>query len=189
MAEYSAKEVIDLSRLLIQVVCDKFEREYIKSSSPVHLSKNQFTILQILNSTSPLPVSHLAEILQISKAAASKSIDYLVREKMVRRQTISADRRTTMVYLLDSGRQLVKNFQRHFQKKHTKISKSFTQEELTSLILLLKKFVGLCLEHEKDIGLICVQCNGMIIENCTLKDNLEVCRYFYKKTIKKGEEE
>ena len=182
MAKSLSKEVIDLSRLLIQVVCDKFERNYIAESSPVHLSKNQFTILHLLFTTSPLPISQIADILQISRAAASKSIDDLVRKKLVRRQVPRKDRRSNMVYLLDSGRNIVQKFLVHFNRRQRTIHTGMSREELQTLVTLLRKFVGLCVEQEKDISLICVMCNGIIRESCGLIENQEVCRYFYKQT-------
>jgi len=127
-------------------------------------------------------VSEIADILQISRAAASKNVDGLVKSKLARRRAIPKDRRNTMVFLTAEGRQLINNFQTEITEKHDSVANEFSEDELKALESLLKKFVRVCLEKESNISLICVQCDGMIRQNCSMHDDIDVCRYFHKKT-------
>lgn len=177
----SPKTIINLSRLLIAAVCDSFERSYLARHPALKINRNQFTTLELISVTGPRLVSEIAEILQISRAAASKNIDGLVKSKLVRRRIIPKDRRNTLIYLTAEGRRLVKDFQSEVTDKHATVANAFSAEELNTLHALLRKFVRVCLEEESNISLICVHCDGMIRENCSVNEDQEVCRYFHKK--------
>ena len=179
-----AKNIINLSRILISIVCDTFESNYLSRHPNLKINKNQFTTLELLSVAGPLMVREIAEILQISKAAASKNINGLVKLNLAQRRTLPKDRRHTLVYLTNNGHQIIDNFHSEVTGKHNEITQKFSAEELSTLENLLKRFVLFCLEQESNIHLICVQCDGKILKNCSLDDDLEVCRYFHRQNNK-----
>ena len=71
------------------------------------LSLAQSNILMWLHYHKPCEVTSLAEIMQVSPAAASQMVERMVQEGLVQRVENASDRRTRQVHLTERGRQVV----------------------------------------------------------------------------------
>jgi DNA-binding MarR family transcriptional regulator len=145
-----------------------------------NLTRTQFTMTKILAVSAPRTISSMAEILRISRAAASKNIDKLVRLRLVSRRVIKSDRRTTEVFLTERGKELVQHYEDVRMQKQQAALTIFDPEEREQFSELLRRYVSNCLSQEKSIDMICLQCNGSISNACLLRDNHEGCRFYYK---------
>ena len=180
MTKQTTRQITEYTRLLSQILYDVIEVSFFDELDSDQLTKSQFTILKILSVSDTSTVSEIADILRISRAAASKNVEKLVRLKLVKRKIIKSDRRAVQIVLSDSGRSIVDAYEElRFQRQDAAL-KSFSEEDREHFSELLGKFVTQCLAQEKEIDFICLQCNGSIKNGCALISNEERCRFYYR---------
>ena len=180
MAEGTTRQIAEYSRILSQLLSDVLEQNFLKEHAKGSLSKTQFTILKILPVSGHFTVSEIADILNISRAAASKDIDKLVRSKLVNRKITLKDRRAMEVTLTGQGHSIVANYEKVRLDKQNHALAHFTGEEKNRFLELLKVFVQNCVLQEKNIDLICLQCNGAIGSECSFPADEQRCRFYNK---------
>ncbi len=180
MAEETTRQIAEYSRILSQLLSDVLEQNYLTEHVKGLLSKTQFTILKILSVSGHFTVSEIADILNISRAAASKNIDKLVRSKLVNRKITVEDRRATEVTLTDRGHSIVANYEKVRLDKQSRALAHFSDKEKTKFLELLRLFVQNCVLQEKNIDLICLQCNGAIGSECSFPADEQRCRFYNK---------
>lgn len=180
MISRATVHIAEYSQILSQIINELFENNFLKENEPAHLSKTQFSILRILSTTGTHTVSGIADMLQISRAAASKNIDKLVRGKLVSRKIIEEDRRNVSISLLKSGEKIVESYEDLRLKKQTDALTKFSESDRELFADLLGKYVRHCLYHEKDIDAICMQCKGTIYDDCSINDIHHKCRFYIK---------
>jgi len=178
MTNETAHDIAEYSRILTQMLSDVIEHNYLVDLPAYQLTKTQFSILKILNVSGPYLVSEIADIMQISRAAASKNVDKLVNYKLVSRKIIARDRRTASISLLKAGERIVYDYEHLRAKKQNAALNDFSVNEQKQLAKLLGKYVRHCLDQEDEINLICLQCNGTIAKNCKLSNHKDRCRFF-----------
>jgi len=174
---HSIRSIIEYNRILNLLFYDIFEYNNTFKVTSVQLTKNQYTILNILNKTGPVLVSRIAELMQFSRAAASKNVDVLFNLKLISRKVISKDRRKMSISILKSGEKIVEEFEEIIDKKQHKALASLSKNEQQKLSELLGKYVNQYLSHNEDIDLICSKCNGKINNGCVLVEHDVKCRF------------
>ena len=180
MANVSTRQIAEYSRILSQLLLEVLEQNFLTEHTNGLLSKTQFSILKILSVSGHYTVSEIADILLISRAAASKNIDKLVRLKFVNRKITLEDRRTMAVTLTDKGLSIIDKYERvRFEKQHHALS-HFSESDKSRFLNLLREYVQNYVAQEKNFDLICLQCNGVIGENCSLGSDKQKCRFYYK---------
>ena len=121
-ADETTRKISEYSRILSQLLCDVIEQNYLIEHAHGILTKTQFTILKILSISGTYTVSEIADILHISRAAASKNIDKLVRTRFVKRKITREDRRTMEISLTESGRTFVLGYEKvRLRKQHFRL--------------------------------------------------------------------
>jgi DNA-binding MarR family transcriptional regulator len=171
------KLIGEYSRILNLLFNEIIVHNYFSTVIPTPLSKNQFSILRILKTNGSLLINEIAAFMQITNAAASKNIEKLVHYKLVKRQIVATNRRTTRVFLSETGEKIVNKFESIRSKKQKRALESFSPEEQKQLSELFGKYIHLCLNQEKNLGLVCHQCTGKVISNCTLTEYNVKCRF------------
>ena len=169
------RNLSELLRISSFIVSDICEKQFMKESSSVPLSENQFYILRILNNASPFNLSDLAKILSVSNAAIGKNIDKLVQYKFVRRRFRKLDRRTAKVSITPEGKKVVEKFNDLKLIKQVEIFKAFSSDEKEKFTDYLRKFINNTLHKDMDMDLLCLQCNGFCGENCIVKETKGSC--------------
>jgi DNA-binding MarR family transcriptional regulator len=173
--------IAEYSQILSQIINELFENTFLKEYSPEHISKTQFSFLRILSVGGTHAVSELADILRISRAAASKNVEKLVRQNLVDRKFPEDDRRIVQVSLTHTGSKLVSAYEQMSLKKQDEALAKFSDDDRLVFSELLGKYVRNCLYNETNVEAICMQCKGNISDNCTISEFNESCRYYLKK--------
>ena len=145
----TTRKIAEYTRILSQLLSEVIEHNYLAEYAPGMLSKTQFTILKILSISGPYTVSEIADILHISRAAASKNIEKLVRTKLVKRKSIQEDRRTMEVSLIASGQTIVAKYEKVRMKKQRKALAHFSESDKINFLNLLSEYVKNCVLQEK----------------------------------------
>jgi len=169
------------TQILSQIINELYENTFLKGQEPEHVSKTQFSILRILSVGGTHAPSELADILHISRAAASKNVEKLVRQKLVNRTFVEEDRRIVQVSLTHAGSKLVNLYEDISLKKQDEALSKFSENERDEFSKLLGKYVRNCLYNETNVEAICMRCKGNIRDDCSIGEFNQNCRYYLKK--------
>ena len=183
-AEKTIRLFSDYSRILSQLLCDVIENYYKNEHAYGVLTKRQFTILKILSTSATYTVSEIADILHISRAAASKNIDKLVHARLVNRKITREDRRTMDISLTKDGSFCITACEKFRLQKQSALLANFSKQDKQKFIELIGKYVNNYLRNEENIDLICLQCKGAIEDNCSVVSKENRCRFYYLLNIK-----
>ena len=167
-------------RILTRIIIEINERNYLRNITSVKLTQNQFLILKILNRTGSKSVSKLAELLNVSRSASSKNIDYLVKEKLIDRIAEKQDRRFIKISILYKGKKIIEKFNLQFEKRVTSILSSFDVTEKKQFNQLLDKYIYHCLKLEGNLSIFCAQCGKQYEGNCPITDIAKNCFFQFQ---------
>jgi DNA-binding MarR family transcriptional regulator len=182
MEDQTTRQIAEYGRLLSQVFYDVIEAEFLAKVESGQLTKTQFTILKILSVSETSTVSEIADILRISRAAASKNVEKLVQSRLIKRNIIKADRRVARISLSEKSKSLIEKYEHVFFSKQDSALAKFSVADKSRLLNLLSKYVLNCLEQENNIDLICLQCKNSIRNDCKSNNGFENCRFYSKIT-------
>jgi DNA-binding MarR family transcriptional regulator len=101
------------------------------------LSLAQVNILMWLHYHKPCEVTHLADIMQVSPAAASQMVERMVQQDMVQRIESPTDRRTRQVHLTDLGRKVVEETIAARQKWIEDLVNTLSEDQKKAIVELL----------------------------------------------------
>ena len=180
MSATPQQQISEYSRMLSQLLGEVMEQNYLLHKAPHQLTKIQFSILKILNTSGSFLGSELSRILSISRPAVSKNVDKLVRHKLVMRKILKKDRRTTEIRLLKAGKTIVQSYEKIRLQKQEKALEVLSDREQLLLAELLSKYVRSCMFGESMLDVICLQCNDVIMEDCRLINKENNCKFIEK---------
>jgi len=175
------KELSENIRIMALIMADICHRSTLQKASPIHLTRNQFTILKILATDGDFQISDLARLLDISNAAISKNIDRLALLDLVARQPKPKDRRCLEIILLEKGFEILLEFDRVLGEKQKHLMDQFSGQEKEILLDLMKKVITFTLAEEQDTDLICLQCGGNCGDSCVIESCKGLCSLPEKK--------
>ncbi len=164
-------------RILSRITKDISYRSNYRKAGSNTLSQNQFLILRILFSSGSKTAGVLAEFLEISRAAASNNIEYLVKKKYVKRTENPEDRRSVRVSILRSGRAIVERYNEIHNQKINTILSYFSKDEEKHFSNLLDKYIYHLIGTEDSFSLFCLQCGGKYEGICPVGEHQNDC-YF-----------
>lgn len=106
--------------------------------APYRVGSGQYIFLMAIASRQPITQKELSEKLLIDKTTTAKAITKLEAEGYVQREVDPADNRYHLLYLTESGREVVPKVQEALARVKNKMRKGITDEEYDLLVNLLK---------------------------------------------------
>lgn len=106
--------------------------------APYRIGSGQYIFLMAIAFQQPITQKALSERLLIDKTTTAKAITKLEAEGYIRREINPADNRYQLLYLTESGREVVPKVQEALARVKNKIRKGITDEEYDMLLGLLK---------------------------------------------------
>lgn len=94
------------------------------------LSYNSLLYINVIEQTENCTVSRLAEMLHITKSAVTIKINELVRQNIVEKEQSALDKRVYYLKLSPETGELMKNYDRIFQKAEAELRSKYTEEQL-----------------------------------------------------------
>lgn len=174
----NAQQIAENLHILSHIVRDVCEKKYLENSAPSFITNTQFTILRILSNTDSITVTELAELLQVSKPAASKNVDILFRNKLVNRVILETDRRTTSLSLRPKGKKIVQNYDLLRLNQQCNVLDNFSEEEQVQFVSLIEKYILQCIADQSfDLEVLCLQCSGRLGEQCSVGKHAGNCHF------------
>ncbi|NOU98528.1 MarR family winged helix-turn-helix transcriptional regulator [Paenibacillus planticolens] len=117
--------------------------------APYRIGSGQYIFLMAIAFQQPITQKALNEKLFIDKTTTAKAITKLEEEGYVRRETDPADNRYHLLYLTDSGREVVPKVQEALARVKNKTRKGITDEEYDLFINLLNIVLRNLTEQEE----------------------------------------
>ena len=106
-----------------------FQRSHVGPISLIHLN-----VLILLDSTGPLPMSRLAEALDVSVASITGVVDRMEARGLVARRRDANDRRVILVEPAEGGRRLFAAIAAKRRKGLAKLLEKLSEQELKGLL-------------------------------------------------------
>lgn len=117
-------------------------------------------------------VRDIAEFMDASSAAASRSIDRLVKKGLVDRSLAPDNRRAVDLELTEEGQDLLRRFIEIRDAKLERLLKDFSSEKLDQVATLLDQLSVLLLDLGDEKADRCVRCSLQFRRGCLLRDAL-----------------
>ncbi|MFC5450993.1 MarR family winged helix-turn-helix transcriptional regulator [Paenibacillus aestuarii] len=106
--------------------------------TPYRIGSGQYIFLMAIAFQQPITQKALSEKLLIDKTTTAKAVNKLEAEGYVRREADPADNRYQLLYLTETGREVVPKVQEALGRVKNKTRKGITDEEYDLLVDLLK---------------------------------------------------
>ena len=130
------------------------------------LTYTQLRLLQLFSLTDDHSVSDVATFLDVSNAAASRAVDWLVKHRYVRRTQRPSDRRAVKLALTPTGRRMLEAFEDEFLIVVTEMMGDVSEECVTRTVEILDR-LSVNLAHKLDAeGTICFRCGLHFRKKC-----------------------
>ncbi len=97
--------------------------------SIIHLS-----VLSLLEAEGPLPMSQIAQSLDVSDASATGIVDRMERRGLVERQHAVEDRRLVRVIVTEAGRDVFSGLRAHRREHLSRLLQDLTDDELAGFV-------------------------------------------------------
>ena len=121
------------------MACKKMQMDFQCQAAQIGLDAAPYAALQKLWRQDGVTITELGEKLFLKASTITSLIDRMERDGLVQRQRDEEDRRVVKIYLTTRARNLKGKFPRFEEHCIEKIKPHFTQEEIQTLIQLLKK--------------------------------------------------
>lgn len=165
-----AKDFLGSAHVLATALRDVMERALLQEVAGRRVSFSQLKLLALAAHTDAHTIGDVAAFLGVSKAAASQTVDKLVRRKWLRRTQKEADRRAASLSLTEPGRRLVAEYERARTEKLTKIFRDFSADDLRRTADLLDRVSAGIVNHTAKAEEVCLQCGIYFRERCLLRN-------------------
>lgn len=165
-----ATEFVGSVQVFLAAIGAVIEQRLLRDAPGKALTLSQIKVLTLLAHTDALTVGEVAGFLNVSDAAASKSLDKLVRRRLVRRSEAAADRRASELALTESGRKLVREYERFRDRELAKVFSEIPAEEVQRTAELLDRLSASIVSHTSRPEEICLQCGIHLHQRCLMKE-------------------
>jgi len=154
------------ARVFAKAVRDVCEAEVLREVVGDKLTFVQLKVLYLVAQTDEVTVGDAATFLGVTSPAASKTVEKLVRRRLLRRVDIQGDRRTAALSLTEASRRLLETYETKRNEKAAKIFEQFSPDELKHTTELLDRLAaGIASEREKQDE-VCLQCEIYFRNDC-----------------------
>jgi DNA-binding MarR family transcriptional regulator len=99
------------------------------------LSLVHLNVISILDADGPLPMSQLAEALDVSQASTTGIVDRMEQRGLIERQRDDDDRRVTRVALTERGRVVIERLGAERREKLGRLLEELTDDELEAFLV------------------------------------------------------
>lgn len=163
---------------------------HLSEVSHERLTYTQLRLLQLFSITDDHSVSDVATFLDVSNAAASRAVDWLVRHRYVRRTQRPSDRRAVKLALTPTGRRMLESFEDEFLKVVREMIGDVSAECVTRTVEILDRMsVHLARQLDAEGG-ICFRCGLHFRKQCPLQtDGQTKCHRQLRSFKDSGDEE
>jgi DNA-binding MarR family transcriptional regulator len=157
------------------------EGEFVAEATGKPISFVHMNLLRILGQNPGRTVGDVARFMNVSYPAATKTIDKLVRLRLVRRREDARDRRVAHLHLTSAGRRMVNKYINVMRGQIEGIVDRFGIAEACELSGHMRKFARCVVEMIPIKAGVCMQCGAFSPEDCSPTVSEKTCGYLDRK--------
>ena len=161
-----SNEFLSSARVLAWSVREVIERTVLREVSGDKLTFAQFKLLYLVAHTDELSIGDAAAFLGVTCGAVSRTVDKLVRRRLLRRVAPQEDRRLIRLALTETSRRLMDAYLTARDHKARMAFRQFAPEELKRTSELLDRLAGAIVRDGSDPDATCMQCEIYVRERC-----------------------
>jgi DNA-binding MarR family transcriptional regulator len=182
-------DFLSSARVFARAVRDVIEADVLLEVAGDKLTMPQLKLLYLVAQTESVTIGDAAYFLGVSSPAASKTVEKLVRRRLLRRNDIRGDRRSSELSLTEQARRLLENYEAARNQRAADIFTEYSPEVLRDTAEVLDHLAsGIA---RKRIGVkqdeTCLQCEIYFRQECRF-GKFGACDCYYKKNKKRGAE-
>jgi DNA-binding MarR family transcriptional regulator len=176
-------EFLSSARVFAWSVREIIERTVLREVAGDSLTFSQLKLLYLVAHTDVLNIGDAAAFLGVTCGAASKTVDKLVRRRLLRRVAPAEDRRSFRLSLTETSRKLMEAYQAARDYRTRLALQQFAPEELRRTAELLDRLAGAIVSSGSNPEANCMQCEIYFREHCRFGDyGRRHCFYQHHKT-------
>jgi DNA-binding MarR family transcriptional regulator len=178
-----SNEFLSSARVFAWSVREVIERTVLREVAGDKLTFSQLKLLYLVAHTDALNIGDAAAFLGVTCGAASKSVDKLVRRRLLRRVAPAEDRRSFRLSLTETSRKLMDAYQAARDYRTKMALQQFAPEELRRTADLLDRLAGAIVSYSSDPEATCMQCEIYFRQHCRFGEyGHRNCFYQHHKT-------
>jgi DNA-binding MarR family transcriptional regulator len=161
-------EFLSAARVFAKAVRDVIEGAVLEGVAGTKLTLTQLKLLYLVAHAESVTIGEAALFLGVSSPAASKTVEKLVRRRLLRRNDTQRDRRSSNLSLTESGRRLLQSYEEARNQKAIEIFSRYSPDVLRHTAELLDNLAcGIASQQsDKPKDDLCMQCEIYYRENC-----------------------
>jgi DNA-binding MarR family transcriptional regulator len=161
-------EFLSGARVFAKAVRDVIEGAVLQDVAGTKLSMPQLKLLYLVGHADSVTIGDAAVFLGVSSPAASKTVEKLVRRRLLRRSDIQGDRRSSQLAPSEAGRRLLQDYEEERIQKAVEIFSQYSPDVLRHIAELLDHLA--CGIASKQAGATqsapCMQCEMYYRDYC-----------------------
>ena len=161
-----SNEFLSSARVLAWSVREVIERTVLREVSGDKLTFAQFKLLYLVAHTDVLSIGDAAGFLGVTCGAVSRTVDKLVRRRLLRRVAPQEDRRLIRLALTETSRKLMDAYLTARDYKARMAFRQFAPEDLRKTSELLDRLAGAIVSDGSDPNATCMQCEIYVRDRC-----------------------
>ena len=158
------------TQVFAKAVNNVVEKRLLRAVAGNQVTFSQFRLLKLVALTDSHNISDVAAFLGVSSAAASKTVDKLVRRGLLLRREGETDRRAIELLLTPPSRRLLAEYEATKRRKLTKLFRQFPTEDLRRTAELLDRLSAGIVNHSARPEEVCLQCGIYYRERCLVRE-------------------
>jgi len=178
-------ELLGSAHLFVSAVSGVMERQVLEDVAGNRLTLSQLKILKLLDLTEAHNVGDVAAFLGVSDAAASKSVDRLVRRKFLRRTEARVDRRSSDVSLAAAGRKVLRDYEAAKDRQLALMFPNLDPDELQRTSAFLERLIKGIVRQSANPEEICLQCGIYLKKRCLVREAGKSDCHYQSRKIKR----
>jgi len=179
----SLNDFVGSAQIFISAVNDLME-EQLRSVADGAVTFSQLKLLKMVSLTEDYSVSHVAQFLGVSAAAASRAVDRLVRRGFINRTPAEDDRRAVRLSLTDAGADLLWKYDRAASRALAQAFGDLEGDQIRQVGQLLDRLSVNIVDRANGSDEVCLRCGIHVRDRCLLRQrrsrscffNLHECR-------------
>ena len=162
-------DVEHASDLFVAIVEKLLTQRMLEESFDQQVTPSQLVALRYLALNESSLMSDVAEGLDISFPAATKTIDRLVRKGLAARAEDPRDRRVVRIRLTDHGKKLVNDIYKERAQRFGDVLLRLDAAERSSLTRSMEVFISAAIDDRETAETVCLHCGSEHHDTCPVK--------------------
>jgi len=163
------------------------EEKLLQQATGGRISFSQFKLLKLVALSQARSIGDVATFLGVSNAAASKTVDKLVRRKLVTRSEFPTDRRNVELALTERSQRLLAQYDSLKAHQLNKLFRPFPRHELHRTAQLLDRLSVALVDYRVKPEQVCLQCGIYFRDKCSMRHLLNRTCFYHRQRNVRGD--